>query len=51
MDTECVKPLDEWVRPGDTLIAGWENEFASELGGSSSSAGQRKGHGHARLLG
>ena len=32
MDTDCTKPLDDWVRADDTLIVGWENEFTSDEG-------------------
>ena len=27
LDTECRRPLAELIRPRDTLVAGWENEF------------------------
>jgi mannosyltransferase OCH1-like enzyme len=27
LDTECVRPLDALLRSGDTLVAGWDNEF------------------------
>eukprot|EP00873_Tetraselmis_striata_P026436 jgi/Tetstr1/446700/TSEL_003638.t1 len=29
MDTECRVPLDDYISEGDTLVAGWENEFPS----------------------
>lgn len=29
LDTECRKPLSDLIQPRDTLVAGWENEFAS----------------------
>lgn len=28
IDTECKQPLDAIIRSKDTLIVGWENEFA-----------------------
>jgi mannosyltransferase OCH1-like enzyme len=28
LDTECRKPLSDLIQPRDTLVAGWENEFA-----------------------
>ncbi|KAK9862507.1 hypothetical protein WJX84_003997, partial [Apatococcus fuscideae] len=27
VDTECKRPLDPFIQPKDTLVAGWENEF------------------------
>lgn len=29
LDAECVRPLDALLRSGDTLVAGWDNEFAA----------------------
>ena len=29
VDTECRVPLDELLAPTDTLVVGWENEFAT----------------------
>jgi hypothetical protein len=30
IDTECRKPIDDFVRASDTLVVGWENEFATD---------------------
>eukprot|EP00241_Pyramimonas_parkeae_P000729 CAMPEP_0114247346 /NCGR_PEP_ID=MMETSP0058-20121206/12974_1 /TAXON_ID=36894 /ORGANISM="Pyramimonas parkeae, CCMP726" /LENGTH=1002 /DNA_ID=CAMNT_0001360647 /DNA_START=399 /DNA_END=3407 /DNA_ORIENTATION=+ len=30
IDTECRVPVDNYVRASDTLVVGWENEFASD---------------------
>ena len=29
VDTECRRPLDDIIKPRDTMIVGWENEFAA----------------------
>ena len=29
VDTECRKPLNDIIRPQDTLIVSWENEFST----------------------
>ncbi len=29
VDTECRRPMDEIIKPRDTLLVGWENEFAT----------------------
>ena len=29
VDTECRRPLNALIAPRDTLIVGWENEFAT----------------------
>ena len=31
VDTECRKPLSKFIRPDDTMIVGWENEFSTGL--------------------
>ena len=30
VDTECVTPLDAFLRPRDALVVGWEGEFATD---------------------
>ena len=30
IDTECRRPLDEFLRTTDTLVVGWEGEFATD---------------------
>eukprot|EP00218_Dolichomastix_sp_CCMP3274_P014156 CAMPEP_0170135690 /NCGR_PEP_ID=MMETSP0033_2-20121228/2605_1 /TAXON_ID=195969 /ORGANISM="Dolichomastix tenuilepis, Strain CCMP3274" /LENGTH=1019 /DNA_ID=CAMNT_0010371293 /DNA_START=85 /DNA_END=3144 /DNA_ORIENTATION=+ len=30
VDTECRAPLDAFLYPSDTLVVGWENEFATD---------------------
>lgn len=27
VDTECRQPMDSLIRPRDTMVVGWENEF------------------------
>lgn len=29
VDTECRQPMDGLIRPRDTMVVGWENEFMS----------------------
>ena len=29
VDTECRRPLNGLILPRDTLVVGWENEFAT----------------------
>ena len=29
MDTECRRPLRDVIQPQDTMVVGWENEFAT----------------------
>ena len=29
VDTECRRPLNALIAPRDTLLVGWENEFAT----------------------
>lgn len=29
VDTECRQPMDSLIRPKDTMVVGWENEFES----------------------
>ena len=29
VDTECRRAMDDIIKPRDTLLAGWENEFAT----------------------
>ena len=29
MDTECRRPLREVIQPHDSMVVGWENEFAT----------------------
>jgi mannosyltransferase OCH1-like enzyme len=30
IDTECRVPLDTYLRATDTMVVGWENEFATD---------------------
>ena len=27
LDTDCRKPMDDVIQPGDYMIVGWEHEF------------------------
>lgn len=29
VDTECRRPMDDIIKPRDTMLVGWENEFAT----------------------
>ena len=29
IDTECRKPMNELIRPMDTMLVSWENEFST----------------------
>ena len=29
VDTECKAPLNDLIKPRDTLVVGWENEFST----------------------
>ena len=43
VDTECGRPLDDFIRPTDSFIAGWEDEYATaELAVSFRFARQRQ---------